>query len=39
MRIPSGDLFLMIVSTILALLLWLWLAAEERSEIIVSVPL
>jgi YbbR domain-containing protein len=39
MRIPSGDLFLMIVSTILALLLWLWVAAEERSEIIVSVPL
>lgn len=39
MRIPASNLFLMIFSVILAVLLWLWVSAEERSEIIVSVPL
>lgn len=39
MRIPTNDLFLMILSGCLSVFLWLWVAAEERSEIIVSVPL
>lgn len=39
MRIPTNDLFLMILSGCLSIFLWLWVAAEERSEIIVSVPL
>lgn len=39
MRIPRSNLFLMGVSSLLALLLWIWVGAEERSEIIVSVPL
>jgi YbbR domain-containing protein len=39
MRIPSSDLILMGASVGLAVLLWLWVGAEERSEIIVNVPL
>ncbi|HSP07398.1 MAG TPA: CdaR family protein [Acidobacteriota bacterium] len=39
MRIPRSNLFLMIVSALLAVILWIWVGAEERSEIIVSVPL
>jgi YbbR domain-containing protein len=39
MKIPTNDLFLMILSGVLSLFLWLWVGAEERSEIIVSVPL
>src|SRR3990172_10867769 len=38
MRIPA-NLFLMIGSVIIAVLLWLWVGAEERSEIVVNVPL
>lgn len=39
MRVPRSNVFLMVVSTILAAVLWIWVGAEERSEIIVSVPL
>lgn len=39
MRIPRNNLFLMAVSLALAVVLWVWVGAEERSEIIVSVPL
>lgn len=39
MRIPRSNLFLMAVSLLLAVFLWVWVGAEERSEIIVSVPL
>lgn len=39
MRIPVGNLFLLLSAIILAVLLWFWVGAEERSEIIVGVPL
>ena len=39
MNIPRNNLFLIAVSVGLAVVLWVWVAAEERSEIIVSVPL
>lgn len=39
MRIARSNIFLMTVSGLLAIVLWLWVGAEERSEIIVSVPL
>ncbi len=39
MRIPSGNLILMIVSAILAALLWLWVGAQASSEVIISTPL
>jgi len=39
MRIPSTNLFLMIASAILAVLLWFWEGAQASSEVIVSAPL
>jgi YbbR domain-containing protein len=39
MKIPSNNMVLMIGSGILSLLLWMWIGAEERSEVIVTVPL
>lgn len=39
MRIPSGNLVLMIGSALLATLLWLWVGAQASSEVIVSTPL
>ncbi|HEY4492939.1 MAG TPA: CdaR family protein, partial [Acidobacteriota bacterium] len=39
MRIPTNNLSLMIGSVCLAALLWFWVGAEERSEIVLSVPL
>jgi YbbR domain-containing protein len=39
MKIPANDLLLMICSLGLAILLWMWVGVEERSEIVVSAPL
>jgi len=39
MRLPSSNLLLMAGSICLAVLLWMWVGAEERSEIVLSVPL
>lgn len=39
MKLPSNNIVLMIGSGILSILLWMWVGAEERSEVIVSVPL
>jgi YbbR domain-containing protein len=39
MKIPANNMVLMIGSAILSLLLWMWVGAEERSEVIVTVPL
>ena len=39
MRIPTNQLFLIGLSIGLSFLLWLWVGAQERSEIVVSVPL
>lgn len=39
MKLPANNMVLMIGSGILSLLLWMWVGAEERSEVIVSVPL
>lgn len=39
MKLPSNNIVLMIGSGILSVLLWMWVGAEERSEVIVSVPL
>jgi YbbR domain-containing protein len=39
MRIPINQLFLIGLSVALSFLLWLWVGAQERSEIVVSVPL
>jgi YbbR domain-containing protein len=39
MRIPTNQLFLIGASIGLSFLLWLWVGAQERSEIVVSVPL
>ncbi len=39
MKLPANNIVLMIGSGILSLLLWLWVGAEERSEVIVSVPM
>jgi YbbR domain-containing protein len=39
MRIPTNNLVLMVSSALLSLLLWLWVGAEERSEVVVNVPL
>ena len=38
MKLPSNNIVLMIGSAILSILLWMWVGAEERSEVIVSVP-
>ena len=39
MRIPTNQVFLIGLSILLSFLLWLWVGAQERSEIVVSVPL
>ncbi len=39
MKIPANNMVLMIGSAILSILLWMWVGAEERSEVIVTVPL
>ena len=39
MKIPTNQIFLIGVSVGLSFLLWLWVGAQERSEIVVSVPL
>ena len=39
MRIPTNQVFLIGASIGLSFLLWLWVGAQERSEIVVSVPL
>jgi YbbR domain-containing protein len=39
MKIPANNMVLMIGSAALAILLWIWVGAEERSEVIVTVPL
>jgi YbbR domain-containing protein len=39
MRIPTNQVFLVALSIGLSLLLWYWVGAQERSEIVVSVPL
>src|SRR4026208_1217890 len=39
MRIPGNNAILMAISIVLALVLWVGVGAEERSEVIVSVPL
>ena len=39
MRIPTNQVFLVGVSIGLSFLLWFWVGAQERSEIVVSVPL
>lgn len=39
MRIPTNQIFLVGASVGLSFLLWLWVGAQERSEIVVTVPL
>ena len=39
MKIPANNMVLMIGSAVLSILLWMWVGAEERSEVIVTVPL
>lgn len=39
MKIAVNDLLLMICSLALAILLWMWVGVEERSEIVISTPL
>lgn len=39
MKLPLGQAFLILTSIVLSFLLWMWVGAQERSEIAVSVPL
>ena len=39
MKVPFSQIFLISISIVLSFLLWMWVGAQERSEIAVSVPL
>ena len=39
MKLPTSQIFFVVVSITLSFLLWMWVGAQERSEIAVSVPL